>query len=188
MALINDTISESAGQYERMQQAEAAGHVGDLRGALASVKQIERLRSALFHQAVHDLKNDVLGVNLAASQLGQPAMADTDRVESQTFLMPASRSPAPPKRAPPSASSSLAPSAPADPNATRVKCPAIEWARLYRRRVSRVSSPLTRKGGFAPSNRGFQSCDLLRFRRLAASPATSASFLARDQRLSGASL
>ncbi len=86
MALVNDTISESAGQYERMQQAEAAGHVGDLRGALASVQQIERHRSTLFHQAVHDLKNDVVGVNLAATLLGKTAMAETDRVESATFL------------------------------------------------------------------------------------------------------
>ena len=86
MALVNDTISESAGQYERMQQAEAAGHVGDLRGALASVSQIDRHRSTLFHQAVHDLKNDVLGVNLAATLLGNPVMAESDRLESATFL------------------------------------------------------------------------------------------------------
>ena len=86
MALVNDTISESAGQYERMQQAEAAGHVGDLRGALASIGEIGRHRSTLLHQVVHDLKGDVLGVNLAATLLGQPAMADTDRVESAGFL------------------------------------------------------------------------------------------------------
>ncbi|MBK8475597.1 MAG: HAMP domain-containing histidine kinase [Opitutaceae bacterium] len=89
MALINDTISESAGQYERMQQAEAAGHVGDLRGALASLREIEQHRSTLFHQAVHDLKNDVLGVDLAATRLGQPTMADTERVRSATFLQKA---------------------------------------------------------------------------------------------------
>ena len=86
MSLVNDTISESAGQYERMQQAEAAGHVGDLRVALASITEIERHRSTLFHQAVHDLKNDVLGVNLAATLLGKPAMAETDRVASATYL------------------------------------------------------------------------------------------------------
>ena len=86
MALVNDTISESAGQYERMQQAEAAGHVWDLRGALASVSQIERHRSTLFHQAVHDLKNDVVGVNLAATLLDNPAMAESDRRESASFL------------------------------------------------------------------------------------------------------
>jgi len=86
MTLINDTISESAGQYERMQQAEAASHVGDLTGALASVKEIERHRSTLFHQVVHDLRNDVHGVNLAAQLLGQPALAETDRAESTTYL------------------------------------------------------------------------------------------------------
>jgi signal transduction histidine kinase len=86
MALVNDTISESAGQYERMQQAEAAGHVGDLRGALANVTQIERHRATLYHQAVHDLKNDVVGVNLAAALLDNPAMAESNRVESATFL------------------------------------------------------------------------------------------------------
>ena len=71
---------------ERMQQAEAAGHLGDLRGALASVNQIERHRSTLFHQAVHDLKNDVVGVNLAASLLGDPTMAESDRLGSTTYL------------------------------------------------------------------------------------------------------
>ena len=86
MALVNDTISESAGQYERMQQAEAASHVGDLRGALASVSQIERHRSTLFHQAVHDLRNDVVGVNIAATLLGNPTMAESARVESATYL------------------------------------------------------------------------------------------------------
>ena len=86
MALVNETISESAGQYERMQQAEAAGHVGDLRGALASVRQIEQHRSTLFHQAVHDLKNDVVSVNLAATLLGNPAIAESDRQKSTTFL------------------------------------------------------------------------------------------------------
>jgi signal transduction histidine kinase len=86
MALVNDTISESASQYERMQQAEAAGHVGDLRGALANVSAIEQHRSTLFHQVVHDLKSDVLGVNLAATLLGQTAMDETTRVESAAFL------------------------------------------------------------------------------------------------------
>ena len=86
MALVNDTISESAGQYERMQQAEAAGHVGDLRGALASLNAIEQHRATLLHQVVHDLKGDVLGVNLAATLLAQPAMPETARVESTTYL------------------------------------------------------------------------------------------------------
>jgi len=86
MALVNDIISESAGQYERMQQAEAASHVGDLRGALAGVSQIEQHRSTLFHQAVHDLKNDVTGVNLAATLIGNASIADSDRLKSADYL------------------------------------------------------------------------------------------------------
>lgn len=86
MTLVNDTISESAGQYERMQQAEAAGHVGDLMGALTSLNEIEQQRATLLHQAVHDLNSDVLGVNLAATLLDEPAMAETDRAASAAFL------------------------------------------------------------------------------------------------------
>ena len=86
MALVNDMISESAGQYERMQQAESAGHVGDLMGALASVNEIERRRATLIHQAVHDLGNDVTGVRLAASLLGQTEVGEAQRVEFATLL------------------------------------------------------------------------------------------------------
>jgi signal transduction histidine kinase len=84
MALVNDTISESAGQYERMQQAESAGHVGDLRGALASIKTITQNQSTLLHQVVHDLRNDVIGVNLAATLVGQLALPAT--AKSTTYL------------------------------------------------------------------------------------------------------
>ncbi len=86
MTLINDTISESAGQYERMQQAEAAGHVGDLTSLLASVNEIERQRATLIHQAVHDLNSDVLGVSIAANLLGQTDVVETQRVEFATLL------------------------------------------------------------------------------------------------------
>ena len=84
--LINDTISESAAQYERMQQAEAAGRVDDLVGALANVHEIEHRRATLIHQAVHDLNSDVLGVRMAATLLGKTGMAETDRVESAGYM------------------------------------------------------------------------------------------------------
>ncbi|MDI1311299.1 HAMP domain-containing sensor histidine kinase [Prosthecobacter sp.] len=86
MELVNDMISESAGQYERMQQAESAGHVGDLMGALASVNEIEKRRATLIHQAVHDLNSDVVGVSLAASLLGRTEIAEPDRLEFATML------------------------------------------------------------------------------------------------------
>mgnify|MGYP000122277442 CR=1 FL=1 len=86
MALVNDTISESAGQYERMQQAEAAGHVGDLMGALENVNEIEQRRATLIHQAVHDLDNDVTGVRIAASLLGGTEVGAAQRVEFAALL------------------------------------------------------------------------------------------------------
>ena len=89
--LINDTISESAAQYERMQQAEAASRVVDLMTALATMDEVEQRRTALIHQAVHDLNSDVLGVSLAATIVGQPHLAEADRVESVVFLQRATQ-------------------------------------------------------------------------------------------------
>ena len=84
--LINDIISASAAQYERMQQAEAGGRVRDLMSALADVNEIEQQRAALIHQAVHDLNSDVLGVSLAATQVSRTGIPETDRVKSAAFL------------------------------------------------------------------------------------------------------
>ena len=84
--LINDIISGSAAQYERMQQAEAGGRMRDLMSALADVNEIERRRATLIHQAVHDLNSDVLGVSIAATQISRADMAETDRVETAAFL------------------------------------------------------------------------------------------------------
>jgi signal transduction histidine kinase len=79
ITLVNDAISESAAQFERMQQAEAAGRLSDLEGALASINEIERRRAALIHEAVHDLNGNVLGVSLAAKVLATPNIAASDR-------------------------------------------------------------------------------------------------------------
>jgi len=84
--LINDIISGSAAQYERMQQAEAGGRVRDLMSALADVDEIEQRRATLIHQAVHDLNSDVLGVSMAASQISRTDMAENDRMQSAAFL------------------------------------------------------------------------------------------------------
>ena len=84
--LINEAVSESTAQFERMRQAEAASRVGDLKRALTSINEIERRRATLIHQAVHDLNNDVVGVSLAANVLGRSSITDTDRIESATVL------------------------------------------------------------------------------------------------------
>ena len=89
--LTNDIISESAAQYERMQQAEAASRVVDLKKALATMDEVEQRRGALIHQAVHDLNNDVLGVTMAAALVGQPHSAEADRAGSVAFLQRATQ-------------------------------------------------------------------------------------------------
>jgi signal transduction histidine kinase len=79
ICLVNEAISESAVQFERMQQAEAAGRLGDLKKALADINEIEHRRADLIHQAVHDLHNDVLGVSMAANLLGGPSIVESER-------------------------------------------------------------------------------------------------------------
>jgi len=86
IGFINEAISESAGQYERMEQAEAAGHLTALKNALAGVNEIEQRRASLIHQAVHDLGNNVFGVSAAANLLGETSMIDSDRLEFTTLL------------------------------------------------------------------------------------------------------
>jgi signal transduction histidine kinase len=81
ITLVNDAISESTGQYARLQQAEAAGRMRDLEVALASISEIERRRAALIHEAVHDLNGNVFGVAMAAKVLGEDAIADSERVD-----------------------------------------------------------------------------------------------------------
>lgn len=86
LLLVNEAVSESAVQYERLQQAEAAGHMQDLAIALASVTEIEGRRSALIHEAVHDIHGNVFGVAVAATQLGSTPINDTKRAELAGLL------------------------------------------------------------------------------------------------------
>jgi len=81
VVMVNDAISESAAQYEHMQQAEAASHIDDLMGTLTSVLEIERRRSTLIHQAVHDLGNNLNSVGMTACLLGEKEIAEAERLE-----------------------------------------------------------------------------------------------------------
>lgn len=86
IVLVNEGISESVSQYERLQRAEAAGRVRDMELALAQVNEVERSRAALIHQAVHDLRGDVQGLNLAASLLGETGIQEAERIEFSGLL------------------------------------------------------------------------------------------------------
>lgn len=86
ITLVNEAIGGSTAQYERLQKAEAAGHVRDLESAVGRVNEIEHRRSELIHQAVHDLQGNVQSVNLAAAVLGHAGIADADRMEFSALV------------------------------------------------------------------------------------------------------
>jgi signal transduction histidine kinase len=81
ITLVNGAISESTGQYARLQQAEAAGHVSDLEQVISDLSEIERRRATLIHQAVHDLRGNVQSVSTAADVLRSSDIAEAERVE-----------------------------------------------------------------------------------------------------------
>jgi signal transduction histidine kinase len=81
IGLINEGIKKSVGEYARLQQAEAAGHVRDLKQALANVSEIEQRRAVLIRQAVHDLRGNVQSVSTAADVLGETNMGEVERIE-----------------------------------------------------------------------------------------------------------
>ncbi len=83
---VNEAITESAVQYSRMQQAEAAGHLRDLDTALNALRQIERHRTTLIHQAVHDLRGNVQSITTAADVLGETDLAESERQEFTALI------------------------------------------------------------------------------------------------------
>ena len=83
---INEAVTESATQYARMQQAEAAGRLDNLGKALTALRQIERHRTTLIHQAVHDLRGNVQSITTAADVLGETSLAESERLEFTALM------------------------------------------------------------------------------------------------------
>jgi signal transduction histidine kinase len=76
-SLCGTGIEESIGQYFKLQQQEAVGHVKDLESALAETKQLEQQRADLWRQAAHDLRGNLgvvanATVGLTQGNLGEP--------------------------------------------------------------------------------------------------------------------
>jgi signal transduction histidine kinase len=79
LRLISEAISESAGEYARLQQDEAAGVLADVQRTVNDVKEIDRRRAELIHQAVHDLRGNVQSVSSAAEVLRDPGIPEQER-------------------------------------------------------------------------------------------------------------
>lgn len=81
-------VTESATQYWRLHQMEAAGHAADLERALDELQAMERTRAEAWRMAAHDLRGSVTVVQGASSLLNSadPALTDPARVEVADML------------------------------------------------------------------------------------------------------
>jgi signal transduction histidine kinase len=84
--LCTEGVTESAAQYFRLQQTEAAGHVGDLERALQDIRALERRRAELWQQAAHDLRGNLGIVTNATAGLAMRRVTDSGRDELLMLL------------------------------------------------------------------------------------------------------
>jgi len=84
--LIHEGLAESAAQYFRLRQIEAAGHVREVEQALAQLRELERARAELWRQAAHDLRGNLHVVVNATSGLARPAAPAENRERWQRLL------------------------------------------------------------------------------------------------------
>lgn len=86
IAFIHQAVTESTSQYAQMQRKEAAGRFIDLQQTLQEVRELERRRAQLIHQAVHDMRGDVQSVGLTAEMLREGELSDAERGQFITLL------------------------------------------------------------------------------------------------------
>ncbi len=67
--LYSVAIGSSTSQYFELQQLEAAGEVADLERALATLRELDAQRAALWQQAAHDLRGNLGVVAMATAGL-----------------------------------------------------------------------------------------------------------------------
>jgi signal transduction histidine kinase len=67
-------VSESATEYHRLHQAEAAGQAQDLERALAELSDLERRRAEAWREAAHDLRGSVGTVTTATAVAATPGV------------------------------------------------------------------------------------------------------------------
>ncbi|MDB5806521.1 MAG: histidine kinase [Betaproteobacteria bacterium] len=84
--LCNDGVCESADQYVRLQQVDAAGRVDDLEQALARLDELERARSEVWREAAHDLRGNLGVVKNATELLNFPEVPEPTRLKSLDIL------------------------------------------------------------------------------------------------------
>jgi signal transduction histidine kinase len=86
MEICGQGVAESVEQYARLQQAEAEGHLRDLKEALERLKELERQKAQLWHEAAHDLRGNVGLVTTTTSMLGDSEVPEPLRTKAFGIL------------------------------------------------------------------------------------------------------
>ncbi|HTF33206.1 MAG TPA: sensor histidine kinase [Myxococcota bacterium] len=84
--LCSDGVCESAGQYARLQRAEAAGRVRDLEFALAELSELGKRRAQAWHEAAHDLRGSFTVVKNVSKFLTDEDLSPTERARFAATL------------------------------------------------------------------------------------------------------
>jgi signal transduction histidine kinase len=84
--LCSDGVCESASQYARLQQAEAAGRVRDLKSALDELAELEKRRGQTWHEAAHDLRGSVGVVTNVSDLLKDDDLSAAERTRLAAML------------------------------------------------------------------------------------------------------
>jgi signal transduction histidine kinase len=84
--LCSEGVCESASQYARLRQTEAAGRVRDLEQAIQQLQDLDQSRLAVFREAAHDLRGNVGIVKNAATVLRSKDLPEHMRDRSIVML------------------------------------------------------------------------------------------------------
>jgi signal transduction histidine kinase len=84
--LCGDGVCESADEYARLREAEAAARAHDLEVSIAELTELERRRMEILREAAHDLNGNLGVVKTAAALLKHPHVSDPDRTNVTSML------------------------------------------------------------------------------------------------------
>lgn len=84
--LSNQSLAETTDRYTELREIEADGVLSDLRSALQRLRELDRERAAILHEAAHDLRGNVGLVSTTAAILGEDDVPEALRSKAFTIL------------------------------------------------------------------------------------------------------
>jgi signal transduction histidine kinase len=84
--LCGDGVCESADEYARLREAEAAARARDLELSIAALTELERRRTEVWREAAHDLSGNVGVMKTAAELLNHPQVSGSTRTNVMNML------------------------------------------------------------------------------------------------------